>query len=191
MQIKSVFIYLALFSLSACGGGGGGGGNGSSAGNGPSNFTVPSGIESAVFRECLESQASEKGWRSHADVRSIECERDYSVSDYGIGVETLAGVQAFPNLEEIIIHGSGTLGLGRISDLSPLRGLGRLRTIEMYESDLRSLESIRDMSSLRRLVIIPTRFSDLSPVATLGNLDHLDLSIIIGGIQFTDLFVNQ
>lgn len=174
MQFKLGCICLALFSLSACGGGGGG--DGSSPGVGTSTFTVPAGIVSTVFRECLQSQASEKGWRSTADVRDIECARDYSVSDHGVGVETLEGVQAFSNLEEIIIHGSGTLGLGRIGDLSPLRGLGRLRTIEMYEADLRSLESIRNMSSLQRLVIIPTRFSDLSPITTLGGLKHLDLS---------------
>lgn len=170
MQIKLECVFLSLFSLSACGGG-------SSGGDGTSTFVVPSSIVSALFRDCLESQAIEKGWRDNSDVRSIECQRDYSVSDRGIGVETLDGVQTFSNLEEIIIQGSGTLGLGRISDLSPLKNLGRLRTIEMYESDLRSLESIRGKSSLQRFVVIPTYFSDLSPVTSLTNLKHLNLSL--------------
>ena len=174
MQLKLGGLCFALLSLSACGGGGGGG---ASPDAGASSFTVPDSIVSTRFRACLQSEAREKGWTSAADVRNIECDRDYSVSDYGVGVENLEGVQAFSNLEEIIIHGSGTLGLGRISDLSPLRGLGRLRTIEMYESDLRSLESIRNISSLQRLVIIPTRFSDLSPITTLNSLRHLDLSL--------------
>ena len=171
MQIKLGCMCLFLITLSACGGGGG-----SSGGGGTSTFVVPNSIVSVVFRECLESQAIEKGWRSNSDVRSIECQRDYSGSDHGVGVETLEGVQTFSNLEEIIIHGSGTLGLGRISDLSPLRNLGQLHTIEMYESDLRSLESIRSKSSLQRFVLIPTRISDISPVTSLANLKHLNLS---------------
>lgn len=170
MKLKLGCVYLLLVLLSACGGGD------SSGGSETSKFVVPSGIVSGVFRDCLQSQAIEKGWRSNSDVRSIECQRDYSGSDHGIGVETLEGVQAFSDLESIIIHGSGTLGLGRISDLSPLMNLGRLDTIEMYESDLRSLESIRGKSSLQRFVLIPTRISDISPITSLGNLKHLNLS---------------
>lgn len=170
-QIKLGCVFLSLIFLSACGGGG------SSGGDGTSTFVVPSSIVSAVFRDCLESQAIEKGWRNNSDVRNIECQRDYSVSDWGIGVESLEGVQAFSNLEEIVIYGSGTPGLGRITDLSPLMNLGRLHTIEMYESSLQSLESIRGKSSLQRFVVIPTSFSDLSPVVSLTNLKHLNLSL--------------
>ncbi len=168
MYFRLVCLCLSVL-LSSCGGGGGESGNG----RGYSGFAVPGSVTDDALRDCLESLAIENGWRGASDVRSIVCYQDHS----GGGVASLEGVQEFPNLEEIIVEGSANLSRGRISDLSPLRGLGRLRTIELYESDLRSLESMRDMTSLQRLVIIPTRFSDLSPITTLVNLRHLDLSV--------------
>ena len=171
-MLRTTIILSLVLCLQSCGGGGGGG---DTLGGG-SSFRVPSAIVSEVFRECLEAQAIEKGWRGIDDVRSIECQRDESVSDYGRGAETLEGVQVFKNLEEIIMYGSGNPALGQIPDLSPLRGLSRLRTIEMYDSAVQTLEPLQNKSSLERLVFIPTAFSDLSPLRGLPNLKHINFS---------------
>ena len=173
IHLDRAFACLLLAGcLSSCGGGGGGG---DGAGGGSSSFQVPTAIVSDVFKECLQAQAALKGWRGNADVRSIECQRKEG-SDYGIGVETLEGVQAFTNLEEIIMYGSGNPALGQVPDLSPLSGLTRLRTIEMYDSAVQTLEPLRNRTSLQRLVFIPTVFSDLSPLQTLPNLKHINFS---------------
>ncbi len=171
MRLRTLsLLALGVVFLASCGGGGGSGGAGSSA------FTVPGRIVSDRFRECLEAQAALKGWRRNSDVRSIECVRDYRVTAYGTGVENLEGVQVFFNLEEIIIYSSGSYGLGQIDDLSPLKGLKRLHTIEMYTSALTDFESIRGKPSLRRLVVVPSRVNDLSALPSLPNLKHLNIS---------------
>lgn len=162
---------LLVMFLAACGGGGGGDGSGRT-----SSFQVPTAIVSELFRECLQAQASLKGWRGIADVRSIECPAKDIGSDYGQGIATLEGVQVFSNLEEIVIYGSELLQLGQVADLSPLRGLSRLRVVEMHYSDVKTLEPLRGMTSLERLVFIPTAFSDLSPLQTLPNLKHINFS---------------
>lgn len=177
--MRSRRITCFVFSLAvvaACGGGGGGNGNGGGGGGGSSGFTVPGQVVSDRFRACLEAQAALKGWRRNADVRSIECEADFSGPDVGLGVENVEGVQAFTNLEEIIIYSSGRFGLGQIADLAPLRGLDRLHTIEMYNSAIESFESIRGMTSLRRLVVLPSRVNNLSALPTLTGLRHLNIS---------------
>lgn len=167
-----VVVSVSCLILASCGGGGGGGGGSSAA------FKVPGRIVSDRFRACLESQAVVNGWRKNSDVRSIECQTDYSGPDAGLGVENLEGVEVFSNLEEIIIHGSGRWGLGQIDDLSPLSGLKRLHTIEMYSSGLQTLESIRDHTALERLVLIPCKLNDLSPLPTLSGLRHFNCSLV-------------
>jgi len=173
-SVRIVVAMLISAILVSCGGGGSG--NGGGGGGGSAGFTVPGRIVSDRLRQCLESQAILKGWRNNSDVRSIECQTDFSGPDDGIGVENLEGVEVFSNLEVIIIYGSGRWGLGQIDDLSPLNGLNRLHTIEMYSSGLQSLESIRNLTSLQRLVIIPSNLNGLSPLTTLSNLKHLNIS---------------
>lgn len=171
-----IVVSVSCLILASCGGGGGGNGGGSGASS--AAFKVPGRIVSDRFRECLESQAVVHGWRKNSDVRSIECQTDYSGPDAGLGVENLEGVEVFSNLEELIIHGSGRWGLGQIDDLSPLRGLKRLHTVEMYSSGLQTLESIRDHTALERLVLIPCKLNDLSPLPTLPGLRHFNCSLV-------------
>jgi len=168
--------FCAAIALSILLAGCGGGGGGSSSGDGGFGFVVPAAVVDPVFRACLENQAIEESWRSNSDVRSITCPRQDSVSDYGAGAASLAGVQAFSNLEEIFVEGAGTYALGQLEDLTPLRGLTRLHTIEVYSTALRSLDSIRGMRSLRHLTVSPSILGNLDALPTLTGLRYLEIS---------------
>lgn len=168
MKRTSTLLFCIL--ITSCGGGASG--SGSMGGT----FSVPAGVTDTIFRSCLESQAKVKGWRNNTDVKSISCPRQDNSSSYGAGIVSLAGIQAFANLEEIFVEGSGNHALGQLGDLSPLSSMPRLHTIEVLVSDIRSFESIRGMNSLRKLTLILSNINDISALPSMPNLRYLNIS---------------
>lgn len=99
-----------------------------------------------------------------------EPEIEESETEEEIGTFTL-GSQTFSYDVEIIqIMGE------YIPDLSPLAHCSRLQYLELYDCEVGSLDPLASCGSLMALVLRgSTGFSDVSPLAGLTNLIHLDL----------------
>jgi Tol biopolymer transport system component len=71
----------------------------------------------------------------------------------------------------------------RVRDLSPLAGLTRLKTLELYLNPVEDLSSLANLTRLERLSLHSDYIRDLSPLAGLVQMQRLSL----GGWGFDDL----
>ncbi len=125
----------------------------------PVNFPDP-GLEAAV-REALERPS---GPIYYADVR-----RKAKLDASGRGIASLAGIEHFHGLDELILTGNA------VTDLAPLAGLEHLATVTLRDNALEDLTPLAGLSHLRKLDLRGNRVSDLSPLQHLGTLTHLNL----------------
>jgi Leucine-rich repeat (LRR) protein len=99
----------------------------------------------------------------------------------------------FPNLTHLSFSQS------KISDLSPLAGLVKLKSLDLLSTNISDLSPLAVLENLTNLNLSRTSVSDLSPLAVLENLTNLDLSrtsvsdlTALGGLEnLTNLDLSQ
>ena len=80
-------------------------------------------------------------------------------------VASLAPIAKLTKLEKLSLF-----CCARVVDLTPLRGLARLRSLDLNSTRVHDLSPLAGLASLRSLDVSSTRVSDLSPLAALDSL---------------------
>ena len=93
---------------------------------------------------------------------------DIEIRAEGI-ITNLQGLEHAVNLEFLVIKN------GKISDLTPLAGLQKIRVLKFYSSNTSDLTPIAGLVNLTDLNLADNNISDLTPIAGLVNLAYLNL----------------
>ena len=93
---------------------------------------------------------------------------DIEIRAEGI-ITNLQGLEHAVNLEFLVIKN------GKISDLTPLAGLQKIRVLKFYGSNISDLTPIAGLVNLTDLNLADNNISDLTPIAGLVNLAYLNL----------------
>ena len=99
--------------------------------------------------------------------------------DPDTGISDLTGLECATNLTELWISSDGN----RITDLSPLRGLTKLRVLWLDRTWITDLSPLRGLTSLEQLNLARNRITDLSPLRGLTSLERL----LLGGNNIADV----
>src|SRR5690625_5493289 len=73
-----------------------------------------------------------------------------------------------------------------ITDVTPLRGLNRVRVLGLYNNDLTDISGLEGLSSLEILYLSENRVKDVSPLAGLNRLQHAWLYLNCNDIYYSD-----
>ena len=82
-------------------------------------------------------------------------------------ISNLTGLEWAVNLQQLDLYGN------KISDISPLRGLGRLRILNLRNNQISDISPLRGLINLTHLYIASNQISDISPLQGLINLEDL------------------
>ncbi len=136
------------------------------------------GLDGPNFQQCVREQTN--GLTDAGDVYRLDCN--------GSNIESIGGISAFPNLQQLYIQDKQFceidslspladlkelyLSYGRycISDISALRGLRKLEVLHLNGNQLSDLSPIANHPMLRRLEVGE---NNLSSLASLGRLETL------------------
>jgi len=109
------------------------------------------------------------------------------------GVSSLRGLEQCKNLEWL------WMSLQRISEVTPLAGLGKLHSIELDQNRvIRDISALAGLTGLKRLNLMVNQISDITPLASLTNLKYLnlmenpvhDLSVLRNFAQLEELWLD-
>lgn len=100
---------------------------------------------------------------------------DIEIRAEGI-ITNLQGLEHAVNLESLVIKN------GKISDLTPLAGLQKIRVLKFYGSNISDLTPIAGLVNLAYLNLLDNNISDITPLDGLVNLKVL----LLGGNQIID-----
>ena len=155
-----------------------------SAREAPANAAVA--IPDEALRRYLERVLKKRRGATitHADMRKIVnlLEGHTTFQDTGgsldfLLIESLVGLEAATNLQNVALGGNN------ISDVSPLANLSKLRYLDLRGNQISDVSPLAHLSKLRHLELKGNQISDLTPLAHLSALRHLDLR----GNQISDL----
>ena len=100
------------------------------------------------------------------------------ISCTSAGIDSLAGIEAYPALQRLELTGSN------ISDLAPLAGLAELKSVNLAANRISDIGPLAALGGLTDLTLSGNRIGDLAPLADLTGLVSLDLtSNRIGGVD--------
>ena len=89
-------------------------------------------------------------------------------------IESLEGIQQFPNLESLTVRGLNDNG-SMIKDLSPLRNLANLKTLSIPSAQIDDIIFLSKLSKLRSLNLSDNHITDLSYLVFMRDLQILRL----------------
>ena len=119
------------------------------------------------LRAALESAL---GKEADADITRAEMASLESLDAFESGILDLTGLEFAINLTGLY------LGLNRISDVSPLKGLAKLTGLDLHRNQrISDVSPLRGLTNLTWLSLRGNRISDVSPLKTLINLIYLHL----------------
>ena len=94
--------------------------------------------------------------------------------------EPYGGLKILAEIKEAKESGSTELilwtGVNQISDLSPLKGLTKLKLLKLDDNQISDLSPLKGLTDLKSLSLINNKITDLSPLKGLTNLKELWLS---------------
>jgi hypothetical protein len=128
------------------------------------------------------------GWKVHKTGKVLELEFNGTpprsslkalqrISQPQVKLNNLDGISTIS--EWTVPENLTALDLGgnlKVSDLSPLKDLKNLTTLDIHDTLVSDLSPLKDLKNLTRLDLSYTVVSDLSPLKDLKNLTRLDLS---------------
>ena len=132
-------------------------------GSGDSEIIKDRNLEKAV-RKALGNKKGPLQISDLHEIKEIGC----------LGVSDLSGIQHMKNLESVHFPGPYFFG-GRISDLSPLSELKKLRHLRITAAEVSDLTSLSGVVSLKSLDLPRNKIHDVSPLKNLTNLEELFL----------------
>ena len=97
------------------------------------------------------------------------------ISASGRGVTDLTGLEHAKNLIFLAIHHNSTIDNNSLSNLSPLSGLTKLKTLDLWGNSISDLSPLSGLTQLTTLNLSKNSISDVSELVGLTQLTHLDL----------------
>ena len=127
---------------------------------------MPVEIPDAALRACVEEALDKE---EGTQVTQDDMERLTALADCD-GVESLDGLEFAANLTQL------SLWKGGITDLVPVSGLVRLRTLDVRRHPVNDLAPLAGLESLQELRLRHAEIADLSPILPLPRLWSLDVA---------------
>ena len=124
-----------------------------------------------VLRECALAFAEEYKTEYAHEVKELLCPN--------VGIENLEGLQYFINLADI------NMSLNPISELTPIRELFTIRSIELNGTNVSDISPLMNLANLEHLFLSGTPVTDVSGLVNTDSIQWLILeqNIITNGIR--------
>lgn len=141
-------------------------------------------IPNEILMDCIEEEATKKGWKYAKDVNSLSCARMVNTNGIdGIGVFgnirsiNFSGgkIEDLSPLGHIISIDSLILSSNAISDLGPLSALTSLKTLNLGNNNISDINPLSALTGIEVLELYSNNISDISVLANLKNLKILSL----------------
>ena len=130
---------------------------------------------SKTFQVCFADSklaaavASSLGKKIGDSISSSDVTKLTSVTASGLGVTSLAGLEAFPNLTKLVADNN------KISDLSPLASLTSLIYLSLYENKVTDVTPLANLKKLDGLALGGNQISSINALKNLSALHWIDL----------------
>ncbi len=97
-----------------------------------------------------------------------------------VKIQNIAGLEAFVNLEELI------LPFHRIRDIRPLAGLKKLKRLSLANNAVEDIKALSGLAELTYLDLYNNRLSSVKPLSKLKNLEYLDIGFDFWGSNYQE-----
>ncbi len=126
-------------------------------------INIPDSKLRAVLERALNKQDG-------ADITQVDMEKLEALEAFEIGITDLTGLEFAINLQEM------RFGLNQISDLSQLKGLKKLRLLDLHRNgNITNISPLKDLSNLVWLSLRGNRIVDMNPLKNLKKLTYLHI----------------
>ena len=148
----------------------------------------------AAIAEAIELPPNTPIFRGHlADLTRLDA-RNANISDL-TGLEGATNLRTLDLGAEYVGAENRSINSNSVSDLSPLTGLTKLRSLYLQDSNISDISTVVRLTSLTRLYLWNNNISDISAVSGLTNLRELnvdnnsvsDISAVAGLTNLTSL----